>query len=116
MRGSPDGGKTGRVADVEERKRPGMAFAGFATPFAVLVAVVAVAYSADLGWHGGEYAHAFLGIAAGSVVAGLVLQVFDRPWSSVGVGMMLAGAFCVVAAVAFVVLFLVAFSQWSPSP
>ncbi|AYY14007.1 hypothetical protein EF847_16150 [Actinobacteria bacterium YIM 96077] len=99
-------------------KRPGVAFAGFALPFVLLVSV-ALAYQAGsfagIGWHGGEYAYAFVGVAAGSVLVGSLL-IFARPgspWKSFGSGMLLAGASGGVIAIAIIVLFMIAFSQSS---
>ncbi|MCE6998667.1 hypothetical protein LZG04_28295 [Saccharothrix sp. S26] len=106
------------MVDVEQRKRPGVALAGFAVPFALQVAVVAAyqgRYLWDAGWRGGQYAYAFIGVAVGSIVLGCVLKFFRPPWRSVGTGLLLAGTFGFVAVFAVLALFLVAFSQWSPT-
>ncbi|MEV1118259.1 hypothetical protein AB0I91_24620 [Actinosynnema sp. NPDC049800] len=92
------------MIDVEQRRRPGVAFAGFLVPFALQVAVVAAYrswYFADLGWRGGEYAYAFIGVAIGSIVLGCAAKFFRPPWNSVGTGLVLAGVlgFVVVAVV-----------------
>ncbi|XVS67350.1 hypothetical protein ACQPYE_15210 [Actinosynnema sp. CA-299493] len=104
------------MIDVERRKRPGVAFAGFLAPFAAQVAVLAAfqaGYFADAGWRGGEYAYAFIGVAVGSTVLGCVLKFFRPPWNSVGTGLVLAGTLgFVVVLVAFAVFFAV-LSQWA---
>jgi hypothetical protein len=109
------------VTDVEQRKRkrPGVALAGFVPPFALLLAVMRAyqaEYFADLGWHGGEYAYAFIGVAAASVVVGLVLKFLRPPWNSAGTGMVLAGTAGVVIVIVVIALVLVALSQWGSSP
>ncbi|HKS47612.1 MAG TPA: hypothetical protein VJT49_21365 [Amycolatopsis sp.] len=82
-------------------KRPGVAFAGFMVPFVLLVLVV-LAYTAnffaDIGWHGGEYADAFLGVVIGAMVVGAVLKLLPPrlPWTSFGTGLLLAGTLGVV--------------------
>ncbi|MBB5802593.1 polyferredoxin [Saccharothrix ecbatanensis] len=99
--------------DQRKRKRPGVAFAGFLVPFALLMAVMAAhrAQSFDaLGWHGGEYAYAFIGVALGAVVVGALLKAARPPWPSVGTGMILAGTVGVLIAIAIVALFVIAFS------
>ncbi|GHF06668.1 hypothetical protein GCM10017786_45300 [Amycolatopsis deserti] len=97
-----------------EDRRPGVAFVGFAFTAALLIALVA-AMSQDLvaGWHGGEYAELFLGIALGAVLAGIVLRLARPPWKSLGTGLVLGGTFGLAAALAIGVMLLVAFSQWS---
>ena len=108
-------GETGRVTEVERRKRPGVAFAGFVAASAVQVAVVAAyqgGYLTDAGWRGGEYAYAFIGIAVGSIVLGGVLKLLGPPWRSVGTGVLLAGAGGFAVVVTVFVSFLVALSQW----
>ncbi|MFD0201881.1 MULTISPECIES: hypothetical protein [Saccharothrix] len=102
------------MIEVERRKRPGVAFAGFLVSFALQVALVAAFrtdYLADAGWQSGEYADAFIGIAAVSVVVGLVIKFFGPPWNSVGTGLVIAGTLGFVLLVAFVVWVLVAWSQ-----
>ncbi|MEV8441394.1 hypothetical protein AB0425_28780 [Actinosynnema sp. NPDC051121] len=104
------------MTDVQQRKRPWVAVAGFAAPFALQLAVVAAfrtGYFADAGWRGGEYAYAFIGIALGSIVLGCALKLARPPWNSVGTGAVLAGALGSATVVAVFALFLVAFSQWS---
>jgi membrane protease YdiL (CAAX protease family) len=115
MRAAGVVGETGHVIDVEQRKRPGVAFAGFAAPFALQLAVVAAfraGYFTDAGWRGGEYAYAFIGVAIGSIVLGCALKFARPPWNSVGTGMVLAGALGFLIVVAVFALFLVALSQW----
>ncbi|MEU4442357.1 hypothetical protein AB0K14_05970 [Actinosynnema sp. NPDC050801] len=106
------------MTDVEQRKRPGVAFAGFLVPF-TLLSVVALAfrseYFADIGWRGGEYAYAFIGVAVGAVVLGLVLKLLRPPWGSVGTGMVLGGTLGVVTVVALLVLVLAAWSRYGPT-
>ena len=103
------------MTDVEQRKRPGAAFAGFLVPFALQVAVMAAyrgQHLADAGWRGGEYAYAFIGVAVGSTVLGCAFKFFRPPWNSVGTGLLLAGTlgFALVLVVFAVILF--ALSQW----
>ena len=108
-------GETVRVIDVEQRKRPGVAFAGFLVPFALQVAVLAAYRSqhfADAGWRGGEYAYAFIGVAVGSIVLGCVAKFFRPPWNSVGTGLVLAGTLGFVFVVVVFASVLVALSQW----
>ncbi|MEU4747060.1 hypothetical protein AB0G02_42285 [Actinosynnema sp. NPDC023658] len=106
------------MTDVERRnrRRPGVAFAGFVPPSALLLGVM-IAYRtglfADLGWRGGEYAYAFIGVAVGSVVLGLVLKFFRPPWNSVGTGMILGGTLGFVAVVVIIAVVLVALARWS---
>lgn len=103
------------MEDLDQRrpKRPGVAFTGFLVPFALLLAMVA-AYQAQsfdaLGWRGGEYAYAFIGVAFGAVVVGAVLKAARPPWTSVGTGMILAGTLGVLFAIGLVVLFVIAWS------
>ncbi|TQM84915.1 hypothetical protein FHX81_7380 [Saccharothrix saharensis] len=115
MRRDGTAGQTGRVNDVEHRKRPGAAFAGFVVPAVLLVAVVAAyrtGYFADAGWRGGEYAYAFIGVAVGAIVLGSALKFLRPPWNSVGTGFLLAGLVGFGAVVAVFVLVLVALSRW----
>lgn len=115
MRRAGPVGQTGRVIEVERRKRPGVAFAGFAVPVALQGAVV-TAYRAGsfagAGWRGGEYAYAFLGVAVGAIVLGCALKFARPPWNSVGTGFLLAGLFAFGVVVAIFVAVLVALSQW----
>ncbi|KOX20469.1 hypothetical protein ADK67_29665 [Saccharothrix sp. NRRL B-16348] len=108
-------GETGRVIEVEQRKRPGVAFAGFLVPFALQVAVMVAfrgQYFADAGWRGGEYAYAFIGVAVGSIVLGCVFKFLRPPWNSVGTGLVLAGTLGFVIVLAVLAVVLVALSQW----
>ncbi|WP_447001833.1 hypothetical protein ACRAKI_18925 [Saccharothrix isguenensis] len=102
--------------DQRKRKRPGVAFAGSLVPIALLLAVMAThrAQAFDvLGWHGGEYAYLFIGIAFGAIVVGALLKTARPPWGSVGTGMILGGVLGVLIAIAVVALFLIAFSRMS---
>lgn len=93
-----------------------MTVAGFAVPFALLTAVV-LGYRADflggVGWAGGEYAYAFVAVAIGAVVAGVVLQLVDRrsPWRRFGTGMLLGGGLGVVFVAVAIGLFWYAFAN-----
>jgi hypothetical protein len=114
-------GETGPVTDVEQpiRKRPGVAFAGSLLPLALLLGVMLAFranYFADLGWRGGEYAYAFIGVTVGSIVVGLVLKFFRPPRNSVGTGMVLGGTLGVLTVVAIIAVVLVALSQWGSTP
>ncbi|MFE9746722.1 hypothetical protein ACFYOT_17610 [Saccharothrix saharensis] len=103
------------MIDVERRKRPGVAFAGFVVPAALLIALVAAyqtGYFADAGWRGGEYAYAFIGVAVGAIVLGSALKFLRPSWNSVGTGFLLAALLGFGVVVAVFVLFLVALSQW----
>jgi hypothetical protein len=102
------------MTDVQQRKRPGMAFAGFAVPFALQLAVMAAFRAesfADAGWRGGEYAYAFIGVAVGSIVLGCALKLVRPPWNSVGTGAVLAGVLGFAIVIAVFALVLAAFSQ-----
>ena len=115
MRRKGWGGETDPVIEVERRRRPGVAFAGFVVASALQVAVVVAyraGYLADAGWRGGEYAYAFIGIAVGSIVLGGVLKLLGPPWRSVGTGVLLAGTVGFAIVVAVFVSVLVALSQW----
>ncbi len=115
MRGARVAGETGLVNDVEQRKRPGVAFAGSVVPLVLLAAVVAAFradYLAEAGWRGGEYAYAFIGIAVASIALGLVLKFLRPPWNSVGTGLVLAGTLGFVIVVVVFAVILVALSQW----
>lgn len=104
------------MTDLQQRKRPGMALAGFTVPFALQLAVMAAfraGYFADAGWRGGEYAYAFIGVALGSIVVGCALKLARPPWNSVGTGAVLAGALGSAIVVTVFALVLVAFSRWS---
>ncbi|NUT53979.1 MAG: hypothetical protein HOV94_42830 [Saccharothrix sp.] len=106
------------MTDLDRRKRPGVVLASLLVPFAVL-ATLYTAYLRDsfasLGWHGGEYAYAFIGVAVGSIVLGLVLKFLRPPWDSVGTGLLIGGTVGVLAAIAVFVLFMIALSQWGPT-
>lgn len=97
-------------------KRPGVAFAGFLLPCLLLLAVV-LAYQAEylsgLGWRGGEYAYAFLGVALGAALAGGLLKLVQRgsPWRSFGSGLLLGGTLGVVLTIVIIVLFVIALSR-----
>ncbi|TWP52455.1 hypothetical protein FKR81_08975 [Lentzea tibetensis] len=95
------------------------ALAGFTIPVALMVLTI-VAFTGDyldvLGWQGGEYGYAFLWIAIGSVVLGVVTKAAaPAPWRSAGSGMVLAGTIGVVLTIAAVMLFMWAFahSSWT---
>ncbi|ROP36056.1 hypothetical protein [Saccharothrix texasensis] len=104
------------MIEVERRKRPAVAFAGFLVPFAAQLAVPAAfraEYFADAGWHGGEYAYAFIGVAVGSTVLGCAVKFLRPPWNSVGTGLVLAGTLGFVTVLVVFAVFLVALSQWA---
>ncbi|SFQ99362.1 hypothetical protein SAMN04488564_101839 [Lentzea waywayandensis] len=91
--------------------------AGFATAFLLLVFTF-VAFQNDalksLGWQGGEYAYAFIFVALGSAVLGVVLKaVAPAPWRSAGTGLILAGTLGVVVVVALIIAFVYALSNLS---
>jgi hypothetical protein len=78
------------------RKRPGMAFLGYAVALLPLVGVLAAFHTkafAGLGWHGGQYAKAFLAGTAVAVLGGAALRAWQpgSVWRSVGHGVLLAG-------------------------
>ncbi|MEU4766514.1 hypothetical protein AB0H12_24990 [Actinosynnema sp. NPDC023794] len=105
------------MIDVEQRRRPGVAFAGFLVPFALQVAVVAAYRSRYFaGWLGGEYAYAFIGVAIGSIVLGCVAKFFRPPWNSVGTGLVLAGVLGFVVVLVVFAVIVVALSRWGLSP
>lgn len=95
------------------------ALLGFAAS-ATLLAATVVAYLQDslasVGWHGGEYAYAFIWITLGLVVGGAVLMAgAAAPWRSIGTGMVWAGGIGVLVVVVLIVLFIVAFANWNPA-
>lgn len=97
-------------------KRPGVAFAGFLLPCLLLSSVVLAyrsEYLAGLGWRGGEYAYAFLGVALGATLTGGLLKLLRRgsPWRSFGTGLLLGGTLGVVLTIVIIVLFVIALSQ-----
>ncbi|MGI5501360.1 hypothetical protein [Lentzea sp. CA-135723] len=82
--------------------------AGFATTLGLLL-LTFVSMQNDvlesLGWQGGQYAYAFIWIALGSVVAGVVLKVRSSArWKAFGTGLIIGGTFGVVLLIAFFVL------------
>lgn len=88
-----------------------MVFAGFLTPLLLLSSAV-LAYRAqrfaDIGWRGGEYARAFIGVAIGAILLGGLLRLLRprSPWSSFGFGMVLAGVLGIAIAIAIMALFI----------
>ena len=100
------------------RRRPGVAFAGFAVTGGLLLAVV-FAYQLDVlagvGWAGGEYANVFVLTAIGAVVAGAGLQALRRtsPWRPFGFGVLLGGAAGVLFTLAMFLVFWWAFSNYT---
>lgn len=107
------------MTETDARGRRGVAFAGFLVPSALL-AFLALAYwqqyFAGLGWRGGEYAHAFIGVAVGAVLLGCLLKLLRPPWNSFGSGLVVGGLLGIVAVIAIVVLFLVAVSRAQALP
>jgi hypothetical protein len=104
------------MTELVHRRRPGVAFAGFAVAAVALLAVVLahrVRAFADAGWAGGEYATAFACVAIGAVVAGAGLQTVRRPsrWQRFGVGLLVGGSAGVLFTAAAVVTVLYAFSR-----
>jgi predicted membrane protein len=102
--------------DLGRRKRPGVAFAGFLVPFALLLALVfgyQAGSFADFGWRGGQYAYAFIGVAFGAILVGCLLKLVRPPWNSFGTELILGGTLGVVSAIAIIVLILVALSRWT---
>jgi hypothetical protein len=102
--------------DQQKRKHPGVAFAGFVVPFVLLLSVVLAykaRYVAGIGWRGGEYAYAFIGVAIGAILVGCMVKLLQSksPWNSVGSGMVIAGTLGVVITIAIIALFMIAFSQ-----
>jgi hypothetical protein len=87
-------------------------FQGFLLPVA-LMALLAVIYEGSYfeGWQGGDYAHGFIGIAAGAVVAGGGLKLFSPRWGSFGLGMVLGGLLGPVITFMGIVLFMAVVSQ-----
>ena len=82
------------------------ALAGFSVP-AALLALTVFAFLNDtmkpIGWHGGEYAYAFVWITFGAALAGLVVRATaPGPWRSLGAGLALAGAAGLVVVIATV--------------
>ncbi|WP_158853570.1 hypothetical protein [Saccharothrix deserti] len=101
--------------DQRKRKRPGVAFAGFLVPCVLLSAVMLgyrSGYLAALGWRGGEYAYAFIGVAVGAVLVGCLLKLVRPPWNSFGTGMILGGVLGVLSTIAIFVLVMIALSRW----
>lgn len=102
-----------RVTKLDRRR--GAILAGFLFPFALL-ALITFAYRYDsfasIGWHGGEYANAFVWTAIGSIVVGaLVRFTAEAPWRSIGSGMMLLGSIGMLVVLALGLLFLMAFAN-----
>src|SRR2546430_9108754 len=100
--------------DRRGRHRKGLALAGFMVPFALLV-LVALGYErrfgSDIGWRGGEYACAFIGVASGSVLVGILLRLRPQsPWQRFGTGLIVAGTLGVVCTVVIVVLVVIVMS------
>ncbi|MDQ0379938.1 hypothetical protein [Amycolatopsis thermophila] len=97
------------------RPRPGVAFLGFALgaglPAAVVVALARDAL-ADLGWRGGEYTYAFLGVACGAVGAGCLCRLARPPRRSFGTGLILGGVLGFAAAIAVAVVLYLALVRW----
>jgi hypothetical protein len=87
-------------------------FLGFLLPVA-LMALLAVVYEGRYfgGWQGGDYAHVFIGIAAGAVLVGGGLKLFSPRWGSFGLGMVLGGMLSPVITFMGVVLFMAVVSQ-----
>lgn len=95
----------------------GAGVAGFAAVLGLLL-LTFLAMQNDalesLGWQGGQYAYAFVWIALGSVVAGVVLKVRSpAPWRTFGTGLIIGGTFGVVLLIAFFVLVAYALSNLS---
>lgn len=94
------------------------AMAGFLVPVSLLVLTV-FAYLNNfgpLGWQGGEYAYAFVWIAFGSVLAGVVVRAAaPTPWRSLGSGMAWAGGAGVLVVLVLIVLFVWAVANWNPA-
>ncbi|MGW4211174.1 hypothetical protein ACWEIJ_24500 [Lentzea sp. NPDC004789] len=96
----------------------GAAFLGFTVSAALLVLTVGAYFNdslAHLGWQGGEYAYAFLGIAIGSTVVGGVIKLAaPAPWRSVGAGLAVGGigGAVVVAVLVLAFVVLLATSDW----
>ena len=102
-----------RVTELDHRRRA--ILAGFLVPLALLV-LIALAYRNDFfassGWHGGEYAYAFVWTALGSIVVGAVVRLTaSTPWRSIGSGMILVGATGMLVFIALAVLFVLAFAN-----
>lgn len=96
-------------------RRQGAALAGFLFSLALLT-LIALAYRNDFlassGWHGGEYANAFIWTAIGSIVVGAVVRLTaSTPWRSIGSGMILVGATGMLVFIALAVLFVLAFAN-----
>jgi hypothetical protein len=98
------------MTELDHRRRPGVAFAGFAVTGFLLIAVV-LAYGADAfagsGWAGGQYASVFVGTTIAAMVAGAGLQAARRssPWRPFGFGLLLGGgAGVLIIAAAFFAL------------
>lgn len=109
-------GKLGSVTEVDQKWLARLT--GFIVPVALMMLTV-VGFAGDrldfLGWQGGEYGYAFLGIAIGSVVLGVVGTAAPAPWRSIGSSMVLAGTIGVVLVIAAAMLFMWAFahSSWT---
>jgi hypothetical protein len=105
------------MSEVEHRRSPGVAFAGFAVAGVLLVAVL-LAFQlrvfARFGWAGSEYAYLFLGIAVGAAVIGAVLRAagHSSPWRPLGLGLLLGGAAGVLFTISMMV-FWYAFSNFT---
>ena len=102
-----------RVTELDHRRRA--ILAGFLVPLALLV-LIALAYRNDFfassGWHGGEYAYAFVWTALGSIVVGAVVRLAAAaPWRSIGSGMMLVGSISMLVVIALIVVFVMALTS-----
>jgi hypothetical protein len=103
-----------RVTKLDRRR--GAILTGFLVPLALL-ALIALAYRNDFfassGWHGGEYAYAFIWTALGSIVVGAVVRLTAAaPWRSIGSGMMLVGSAGMLVVIALVVVFIAALANF----
>ncbi|UQS26414.1 hypothetical protein L1857_28160 [Amycolatopsis thermalba] len=97
-----------------EDRRPGVAFLGFALATGLLIVVV-VALMRDFvaGWHGGEYASAYIGVTFGAMIAGSLCRLARPPWRSFGTGLILGGVLGFASFLAVAVALYLALSQMS---
>lgn len=114
--------RAGTLDDMTELDRDrGAALVGFTASAALLVLTVSAYLNgtfAHLGWHGGEYAYAFLWIAIGSTVVGGVIRLAaPAPWRSIGSGLAVGGIGGVLILVLLIIAFfvLLATSDWGIS-